>query len=434
MIREELLEIVSRRVEEADVFESETDRLEVEFRQGRLYSQETKLSRGWGVRVINEGRLGFASSTDPDRLTEMAKAAIDLSAYGKEVRFHLPVPAEPASVKTIENRVMLVSAARLVEWGRDLIDALSSRVPDLKVDVRFNRTYQEIGLVSTAGVDLSFERAGLETVIAGLLVDDGLFWITDYLNLSGGQHFPLEDVVERMERLARLAKQKARLPSGEYPVVVMPNALAELLYPLMVAANGKHREKGTSPLVGQEDKQVLGEKITIVDNRLHDFGLESAPFDGEGVPAKRKVLFENGVFKGFLFDIATGTACGCDSTGSAVRGYFSLPQPGTSNIEVSPGGAELEAVIGEMGTGLVVYEFIGGGQSNVLAGEVALNVACGFKIENGAVAGRVKDVSIAGNVYEMFQRVEAVGSTQRDLGSFFLPFIKFANLKVATKE
>jgi PmbA protein len=432
-MRDEVLEIVARRVEEAEVFESETDRLEVEFRQGRFYSQETKLSRGWGVRVLNKGRLGFASSTDPDRLSEMTKAAIDASLYGREVQFHLPEPQEPVLVKTFENRVMLIPAARMVEWGRDLIDALAARVPDLKVDVRFNRTYQEIGLVSTAGIDFEFERAELEAQITGLLVDDGLFWISDYLNLSSGQNFPLTEVVERMERLARLAKQKAHLPSGDYPVVVMPTALTDLIYPLLVAANGKLLEKKTSPLIGQEGKQVLSEKITVIDSRVRDFGLETAPFDGEGVPARRNVLFERGVFNGFLFDTATASACGTESTGSAVRGYASLPQPGTSNIEVSPGDAELEAVIAEMATGLIVYDFIGGGQSNLLAGEVALNVACGFRVEQGRVVGRVKDASIAGNVYEMFQKVEAVGSSQRDLGSFFLPFIKFSNLKVATK-
>ena len=429
-----LLMIVARRVEEAEVFESETDRLEVEFRQGKLYSQETKLSRGWGVRVINKGRLGFASGTDPDRLSEMTKAAIDASIYGREVQFHLPKPQGPALVKTFENRVMLVPAGRMVEWGRDLIDALAARVPDLKVDVRFNRTYREIRLLSTAGIDFEFERAELEAQITGLLVDDGLFWISDYVNLSSGQNFPLANVVERMERLARLAKQKAQLPSGDYPVVVMPTALTELLYPLLVAANGRQLEKKTSPLIGQDGKQVLSEKVTVIDNRVRDFGLETAPFDGEGVPARRNVLFENGVFNGFLFDTTTGAACGSDSTGSAVRSYSSLPRPGTSNIEVRTGGAELEAVIAEMATGLIVYDFIGGGQSNVLAGEVTLNVACGFRVEKGVVVGRVKDAGIAGNVYEMFQRVDAVGSTQRDLGSYFLPFVKFSSLKVATKD
>lgn len=433
-MREKLLELADHQAEQAEVFSVETDRSEVEFRQGKLYAQGTKLTKGWGLRVIKDGRLGFASSSHPQKLQEVVQAACAAAAYGKEARFDFPKPIEPPAVTTFENKVMLVSAARMIEWGRDLIDALASRVPELKVDVSFSRVYQEIGLSNSAGLDASFERAELQVSVSGLLVDEGIYWFYDYVNLSDAKPFPLDAVVTRMERFVRLAKRRARLKTGDYPVVVTPLALGELLLPLQVAVDGKQREKGTSPLNGKEGKRVLSEKITLIDNRLRSFGLKSSPFDDEGIPARENVLFERGVFKGFLFDIATAAACGTVSTGSAMRGYTAPPNPGTSNLELAPGGAELDDVLSGIKEGLLVYGFIGGGMSNILAGEVTLNVSCGFKIENGAVAGRVKDVNIAGNVYEMFQRVEAVGRTQRDLGDAFLPFVSFSSLKVATKD
>ncbi len=433
-MREKLLELADHQAEQAEVFSVETDRSEVEFRQGKLYAQGTKLTKGWGLRVIKDGRLGFASSSHPQKLQEVVQAACAAAAYGKEARFDFPKPIEPPAVTTFENKVMLVAAARMAEWGRDLIDALASRVPELKVDVSFSRVYQEIGLSNSAGLDASFERAELQVSVSGLLVDEGIYWFYDYVNLSDAKPFPLDAVVTRLERFVRLAKRRARLKTGDYPVVVTPLALGELLLPLQVAVDGKQREKGTSPLIGKEGKRVLSEKITLIDNRLRPFGLKSAPFDDEGIPARENVLFERGVFKGFLFDIATAAACGTVSTGSAMRGYTAPPNPGTSNLELAPGGAELDDVLSGIKEGLLVYGFIGGGMSNILAGEVTLNVSCGFKIENGAVAGRVKDVNIAGNVYEMFQRVEAVGRTQRDLGDAFLPFVSFSSLKVATKD
>lgn len=433
-MRGKILEMVKPLVEEGEVFESETDRLAVEFRQGKLFSQETRLERGWGLRVINNGKVGFAASTNPDKIGEMVKAAIAASAHGREAGFELPKPAELKPVEIFDNRVMLVTADKMVSWGRELIDALSSRVPELKVDVEFARTYRDIGLVNTSGIDSTFERAEFDVAVNGLLVQDGLFWLWDYVNLSADALFPLNEVVERMELLARLAKQRAVLPSGDYPVVVMPIALPALLAPLLTGVNGKYKEKGISPLIGQEGNKVLSEKITIIDNPLRRHGMATVQFDGEGVPARRNVLFEQGVFKGFLFDIATAAACGAESTGSAVRTYRSLPQPGTSNIELSPEGADLAAVLRELKTGLVVYSFIGGGQSNLLAGELSVNVACGFKVENGEIVGRVKDVGIAGNVYEIFQRVDAVGATQRDLGNYFLPFVKFSAMRLATKD
>lgn len=439
-MRHETLELVrsnrpdsGARVDEADVFERESESLEVEFRQGKFYSQALKGCRGCGVRVIREGRLGFAASTNPARLGEMVTAAIDAAGHSRPVQFHLPPSLTPSPVKIFENRVMLVSAERLREWGRDLIDAMAARAPEVKLDIRLRRAYRKVGIVSTSGIDLSFEQAELDVAITALLVDDGIYWISDYLNLSNGQPLPLEATTERLATIVEIAKRKERLKTGEYPVVVMPTAVYELLLPLTVAVNGKQKEKKTSPLLGREGAKVLSENFTIVDNHTRPFSLASAPFDGEGVPAKRNTLFEKGVFKGFLFDVATASACGCESTGSAVRDYSYLPQPGVSNLEVAPGVSELDEVLKDLKEGLIVYSFIGGGQSNLLAGEVTLNVSCGFKVENGAVVGRVKDVSIGGNVYEMFKDVLAVGNTQKDLGNAFLPFIAFSRLKVATK-
>ncbi|MGQ9678461.1 MAG: TldD/PmbA family protein [bacterium] len=433
-MRDRLLELAAQRAEQAEVFSIETDQSEVEFRQGKLYAQGTKLAKGWGVRVIKEGRVGFASSSDPQRMEDVVEAAGASAAYGKAARFDFPGPMEPAAVNTFENKVMLVSAARMAEWGRDLIDALASRTAELKLDVSLSRVYKEIGVSNSQGLDVSFERTELQVMVSGILVDDGIYWFNDYVNLSDAKPFPLDTVVTRMERFVRMAKRRARLKTGDYPVIVTPLALGELLLPLKVAVDGKQREKGTSPLMGKEGQQVLSEKITLIDNRLHPFGLASAPIDDEGMPARKNVLFDRGVFKGFLFDLATAAACNTVSTASAVRNYQIPPYPGIGNLELAPGNAELDDVMREIDEGLLVYGFIGGGMSNILAGEVTLNVSCGFKIEKGAIAGRVKDLSIAGNVYEMFQKVQAVGRTQRDLGDAFLPFVSFSALKVAAKD
>jgi PmbA protein len=105
-----------------------------------------------------------------------------------------------------------------------------------------------------------------------------------------------------------------------------------------------------------------------------------------------------------------------------------------SNVELVPGDARFENVLAGISEGLLVYDCIGGGQSNVLAGDVAINVSSGFRIGNGKVTGRVKDTMIAGNAYEMLRNVEAVGNSVRDLGSYYAPFLMFPSLKVATRD
>jgi len=435
MQEKEILALARRRAEKAEVFAEETDRTMVEFRAGRFHAQEVRLSLGHGLRVVADGRIGFSSTTDPERLDKLVEAAVATARHGRECRFEFPAPAETPAVRTMDNRVMLVTPTRMREWGEDLVRAMRARVKDLKLDLVFRRTYTETVVANTEGLEANFQRVALELDATGLLVDEGLVWLPEYVNLSDGGMFDIEPLCDRLESLAGQVRDRGRLASGTWPVVVMPRALAGLLWPLVVGVSGRMLEKGTSPLIGREGEQVIGERLTIVDNPLRGGATGTSPFDDEGVPRRRNALFEAGRFSGFLHDLATAAACETATTGSARRyGYAETPVPGKTNLEVEPGDADLATVIGEMDQGLVVHDVTGAGQSNLMAGEVAVNCSTALKVEGGKVVGRVKDAMLAGNIYEMLATVDRVGADQQDLGDSFLPFLRFPGLKVATRD
>jgi PmbA protein len=283
-------------------------------------------------------------------------------------------------------------------------------------------------------MDLGFERAEFELDTTGLIVADGLTWIFEYLNLSDGDLFQIEPLADRLEQKALRAQRKASLASGEWPVVVAPTALTALLLPLILGVDGKNREKGTSPLVGREGEPVVADMLSIHDNPLRSHGMASSPVDAEGMTRQKRTLFTRGAFQGFLYDIRTAAACGTETTASADRPWNRLPQPSVSNIEIDPGDRRLDDVLAETKQGLLIDGFIGEGQSNLLAGEVALNASSAFKIEDGTITGRVKDIMIAGNAYEMLTTVDAVGDRQQDLGRWFIPFVRFPSLRIASRE
>ncbi len=433
---DEILALAHRRGAEAEVYSSEIDRTLVEFRSGRLHSQETRLVSGFGLRVIKDGRPGFAASTNQDRPDQLLDAAIAVAEESgdRKADFGFPVQQDLAPVRIFDNRVMLVSPDRMAEWGKDLVSALRARVSGLKLDLTFIRTYRETRIKSSSGMDLEFERAEFELDATGLIVSDGLTWIFEYLNLSDGNPFHIEPLADRLEQKALRAQKKASLASGEWPVIVMPTALTALLIPVTLGVNGKNREKGTSPLVEREGESVVADTLSIRDNPLRAHGMMSSPVDAEGLTRQKKVLFSRGVFQGFLYDIRTAAACGTETTASADRPWNRPPQPSVSNIEVDPGDRKLDDVLAETKQGLLVDGFIGEGQSNLLAGEVALNASSAFKIEDGAITGRVKDMMIAGNSYEMLATVDAVGDRQQDLGRWFMPFVRFPSLRIASQE
>ncbi len=433
-MEDEILSQARAQGAQAEVFSSDDNRTVVEFRANEFHSQESRLTHGYGLRVVKNGRVGFSSSSNPEKMGELVDAAFDTAAFGKPCGFDFPGPGPKPTVKTFDNRVIMLPALKMIEWGRELVDAVRARVPGLKLDVTFTRTYGETLVLNGTGLNTRYSRAVLELYATGLLVNEGLVWISEYENLSSGVAPAIGALADRIEERAILSRSRERLATGTYPVVFMPTAVPNLLHPITVGVNGKQLEKGVSPLIDKTGEKLLDERITIADNGLHDFGIESGPFDDEGVSRRRNVLFDRGVFTGFLFDLATAGACNTDSTGSAGRGYTSQPQPGTSNVELAPGDARFEETLGGIREGLLVYECIGGGQSNVLAGDVALNVSSGFRIVNGKAAGRVKDTVIAGNVYDMFKNVAAVGDTVRDLGAYHVPFVMFSGLKVATRD
>ena len=433
-MEDKILAMAEARGAQAEVFGSEQNLTVVEFRANEFHSQESRLTHGYGLRVVKDGRVGFSSSSNPDKVEELVQAAVDTTEFGKQCSFEFPRSEPNPAVKTFENRVIMLPALKMIEWGRELVDAVRARVPGLKLDVTLARTYGETVVSNSSGLNRRFSRATLQLSATGLVVNDGLVWISEYENLSSGASPSIGVLADRIEERAILARSRARLATGTYPVIFMPTAVPDLLFPLLVGVNGKQFEKGVSPLIDKTGQKLMDEKIAIADNGLRDFGTASGPFDAEGVPRRRTVLFDSGVFTGFLFDLATAAACRTQSTGSAGRDYTSQPQPGVSNIELVPGDSRYENVLAGIGEGLLVYDCIGGGQSNVLAGDVAINVSSGFRIGNGKVTGRVKDTMIAGNVYEMFKSVAAVGDTVRDLGSYNVPFLMFPGLKVATRD
>jgi PmbA protein len=433
-MEDKILEMAEARGAKAEVFGSEENRTVVEFRANEFHSQESRLTHGYGLRVVKDGRVGFSSSSDPDKVGELVQAAVDTAEFGKQCGFDFPGPEQNPVVKTFDNRVIMMPAVKMMEWGRELVDAVRARVPGLKLDVTLSRNYGETVIANSAGLKRRFSRATLQLYATGLVVSDGLVWISEYENLSSSAAPSVGVLADLIEERAILARSRARLATGTYPVIFMPAAVPDLLFPLRVGVNGKQLEKGVSPLISKNGQRLLDEKISVVDNGLRDFGTASGPFDAEGVPRRRAVLFDRGVFTGFLFDLATAAACRARTTGSAGRDYTSQPQPGVSNIELAAGDARFEDVLAGISEGLLVFDCIGGGQSNVLAGDVAINVSSGFRIGNGKVTGRVKDTMIAGNVYDIFRKVTAVGDDVRDLGSYAVPFLMFPGLKVATRD
>jgi PmbA protein len=181
-------------------------------------------------------------------------------------------------------------------------------------------------------------------------------------------------------------------------------------------------------------EKLLDDKITVMDDPTLNGRFGSAPYDDEGVAHRRNLLVGGGELEGFVYDLRTAAQSGVESTGNGSRGLFNPPSPSVTNLVLEAGDTPVADMIAGIGDGLLVDSVLGLGQGNVISGAFSNSLGLAYKIEKGEIVGRVKDVSIAGNVYELLQDVAAVSrETEWIYNSLSLPFILLEDMNIVAK-
>ncbi len=205
--------------------------------------------------------------------------------------------------------------------------------------------------------------------------------------------------------LRRLGSRKVK--TAEVPVIFDPDTAASLIRSIAGAASGPSLYRRASFLLDRVDTKIAAPSVTIVDDGLIPGALGSRPFDGEGLPTRRTVLVDGGVLRTYLLDTYCGRKLGLRSTHHAARDGSGVGV-GTTNLTLQAGAADPKDLIGSVGSGLYVTELIGFGVNGV-TGDYSRGAA-GLWIDKGELAYPVEEITVAGNLLEMLQRVEGVGN------------------------
>jgi PmbA protein len=213
------------------------------------------------------------------------------------------------------------------------------------------------------------------------------------------------------------------------PVIFDQETAGSLLGNLCSAASGYALYKGASFLIDRLGKKLAPDFVTIYDDGRMPGGLGSRPFDGEGLPTRKTTVVERGVLTSYLLDTYSGKKLGLASTGNASRSVGESPSVGPTNFYLAPGTKSPEEIIASVREGLYVTELIGFG-INMVTGDYSRGV-CGFWIENGELAYPVEEITIAGNLKQMFADIEMIGSDLVFRGRIASPTIKIAEMTIA---
>ncbi|MBN1583412.1 MAG: TldD/PmbA family protein [Anaerolineae bacterium] len=435
----DILGRLASQTEQAEVADVKSESTTVSFEANRLKSSHVEKIKGVAVRVVKNGRLGFAASSaaldSKAAIDKFVTNVLESAAYGDDVQIVFPAPKPGPSVTTFDQTVADLSVSRMAEIGQEIVDLVLEIEPDARVNVDLERGVQHMAIRNQAGTEIAFKRSPLSMAfeIARVKGDDVLLmfditgttvWEDDYLAFA-----------HRLGKKLELAQKSATIQSGRMPVLFAPTGALVLGLPLMMGLNGKNTYTGISPMRDKIGAKLFDDKLTIVDDPTIDGKFGSAAYDDEGVAHRRNVLVKEGVVQRFFYDLKTAAQAGAESTGNGSRGLFNPPGPSPTNLIIQAGETPVAEIIAGIEKGLLVENALGLGQGNVISGAFSNSLSLAFKIEKGEIVGRVKDVSIAGNIYELLQNVTAVSQEMEWIyNNFGMPYILLPDMNVVAKK
>lgn len=428
---EQILKLANQHASAAEVYYISSQDTPIEFENNRLKSLSTKALQGVALRVICNGRMGFASSTDLSRLDDLVTAAVQTSEIGDPAEFefakdfHLNSPVSNYTPPTNQE---------LVEAGEQLITQVHNYNPDILVDVGFYVRSGSVTIATSSDVYLSQSNQTISASISGNLVK-GEDFLQAYSSEVVRDRLPdYQQLLQQLLQKYQRAEQQASIKSGSFPVLFTPRAAASTigrLFKTILAGQSVYQK--ASPLAGKVGEKLFDERLTIFEDP--SIGSSACAFDDEGTPTKRKVLIEQGVVKEFYWDRRWAARADCEPTGNGFRGGLSLPSAQLVNGCITPGKTSTADLIAGIEEGLIVDQVLGAGQSNQLAGEFSVNLDLGYKVEKGQIVGRVKNTMVAGNIFEAFKNLVDLSDKPEWVGgSAYLPSILFEHLGVAARQ
>ncbi len=383
----------------------------VERRLGHTDNLERSESRDIGLRVFcgEKSAIVSASSVDPARFAGLAERAVAMARVVPDD----PLSGLAASMAPPEDATPLdlvdeaEPAVSLLLSRAEAAEAAALAVPGITNSEGGSAgfTKSEIWLATSAGFAGGFARTH-HSISASVVAGEGTGMQRDY-DYHGTIHFADLDDPAKIghsagERaIARL--NPTRPKTARLPVVFDPRVSGSLVSHLSAAINGASIARGTSFLKDKLGQRIFAAGIHIHDDPRRVRGGRSHPFDGEGVPTRAHALIEDGVLTTWILDSRSAKQLGMASTGHASRGTGGPPSPSASNLYLAAGHVSPADLMADVTEGLYVTEMIGMGV-NGMTGDYSRGAA-GFMIRNGAIAEPVAEITIAGNLLDMFQHL-----------------------------
>jgi len=372
------------------------------------------IQSGVSLRILKDGKEGFAYTKDlkdRNRLIDNALLSLKGEVEG-EYSF-----AEPKKLEKLDNyskKIKNITSKELVEQATRISNKLDNK-NDKELMVNLNTNIKKIRILNSNGIDYKTKISNF-TIMAGLIFKGS---ITGIMRANIDKKFkPMPDnVLKSMKKLYNKAKKQVVNVNGKMDVLFMPNSSITYLNSILSGLNAINLYKQVSPLEDKLNKQVFSYKLTLLNDPLNDKYPKAREFDDEGVASKKLNIIKNGVFKNSYNDLNFSSKLDMKPTSTGYktqRGSGDIitkkPSPNLKHLFIEKGNKSLKEMIASIDKGVIVEGALGAGQGNIKNGDFSIGVNPGLYVENGKIIGQLKDAMVAGNIYEVFNNIKAVGN------------------------
>jgi PmbA protein len=434
---ETALDTARQKAVEAEVFLLYNRALSIELRDAQVETLKEAEEIGLGVRILNHGRMGFAYSSDLSKqaILEVVDNAISISDCMSADEFHClvePTASYPV-VTGYDEQIALMPLEAKIELAR--VCEKAARDYDKRIRLIEKAAYEDaesLTLIMNSKGLVAHWRENLGAIYIALVAQEDQDSQTGFAAMARrkiADLLPEQLGQEAASRAVRSLKAQS-IASQRLPCVMEPYVVTRFMGLLLPSLQGDAVLKGKSMWAKKIAEQVTAPMINLIDDGGLEGGIASAPFDGEGFPSQRNVLIKDGCLQAYLYDNYSGRKAGLRSTGNGRRASFrSLPSVGSSNLMLSPGALSPVQLIGEIEYGLLITEVMGMHTANPISGDFSLG-ASGILIQAGKLTRAVRGITIAGNLHNLLNDIQALGSDVRFYGAKAAPSIRLNQLSI----
>ena len=428
---EKLMQIAKKNADHVLIRNIKEEMTNVSFENGELKNIETSIASNIALTLIKDGKIGFAYTTNLIDREQFVKNALTSLKGGADGSYGISNSGDPVKLNSYDKSIENIGTSQLVDEAKRTIDYLKTKT-DGQVNLEQGMVKEEIRILNSNGVDYSQKNSSY--FLYPMVLYPGSYSSVMRAFASKSLKNTDQNILDLLLNLYNSSNKQVCPPGGQMKVLFLPEAFYTIAWRMISALSSENAYYNISPIKDKIGSKIFSSMITAYDNPIDDTMPGSRSFDDEGTVTSKVMLIENGVLQSFYFDRKTAKKMGTKSTGNGYcREISRLPKPDVRNFTIEAGALTLEQMIKSIDKGVIVPSVLGAHSGNIPNGDFSVGLSPGIYVENGEIVGHVNDSMVAGNIYDVLNKVIAIENEKHLASMGCFPAVLFDNINVVMK-